>query len=235
MKVKGVLQPLALGVTVAVSGMTLPTVASADMSASVAVSNMYLFRGINFSTGAGSVSGSLDYSHDSGLYAGAWVSNESSGSYELDLYAGFAGEAGGLSYDVGLIAYEFPESTKEIEIGGETFDIKDDESYGDVSELMISLGFGGASFTIYDSLQGESSGGAYTYYALGYEMGSFGVVYGGLSADAEDAIEYAHLDFSFAATDELSFTISTIIDDDDVETLETDPLISVMWGKSFDL
>lgn len=225
MKVKGVLQPLALGVTVAVSGMTLPTVANAEMSASVAVSNMYLFRGTNFSTGAGSVSGSLDYSHDSGIYAGAWVSNESStGSYELDFYAGFAGEAGGLSYDIGLISYEFPE-----EAGS--------QKYGDISELMISVGFGGASFAIYDSLQGEfaSTGlGGYTYYTLGYEMGSFGITYGGITYDAEST-EPAHLDLSFAATDELSFTISTIIDDDDDETLDTDPLIAVMWGKSFDL
>lgn len=223
MKVKGVLQPLALGVTVAVSGMTLPTVASADMSASFAVSNMYLYRGANLSPDSASASGSLDYSHDSGLYAGAWASS-AEGGYELDFYAGFAGEAGGLSYDIGFITYEYPTS-------------EGSESYFDYSELMISLGFGGASFTIYDSLQGEFSAdgnGGYTYYTLGYEMGSFGITYGGVTFDAE-AAEPAHLDLSFAATDDLSFVISTIVEDDDDESLDTDPLISVTWGKSFDL
>jgi uncharacterized protein (TIGR02001 family) len=78
----------------------------------------YRVRGIAQTTFKPAVQGGLDYAHKSGAYAGAWASNVSwvkevngatKGSYELDLYAGFKGEAtAGLNYDLGVITYQYP-------------------------------------------------------------------------------------------------------------------------------
>ncbi len=73
----------------------------------VGVTSNYIWRGISQTDDAAAVSGGLDWSGASGLYAGTWVSNVDFGaccetSYELDLYGGFANEVGDFGYDVGL-------------------------------------------------------------------------------------------------------------------------------------
>ena len=40
--------------------------AQAEVSASVGIANTYIFRGVDMGAGAGVVSGSLDYAHESG-------------------------------------------------------------------------------------------------------------------------------------------------------------------------
>ena len=86
----------------------LPSVASAETSASLTLSNMYLWRGVNLTPDAPAISGSLDYAHESGAYLGVWTTNEDDG-IETDLYVGFAGEAGDFSYDISYWAYLYPE------------------------------------------------------------------------------------------------------------------------------
>ena len=71
---------LAFSSALAISSLAMvPGVASAEVSANVAVSNMYLWRGVNLSPDGGVVSGGLDYAHDSGFYAGVWTSSEEGG------------------------------------------------------------------------------------------------------------------------------------------------------------
>ena len=99
-----------------------------DISANVALTTNYLFRGIS-QTGEDHVSpaiqGGLDWSHDSGFYLGAWGSNVQLADFnkngltgktadmELDLYGGFGGEtSGGLGYDAGLLYYVYPNTDK---------------------------------------------------------------------------------------------------------------------------
>lgn len=67
---------------------------SADVSTNIAVVSNYLFRGVTQTDGSPAVQGGIDFEHASGFYAGTWASNVDFGdeiSYELDLYAGFAG------------------------------------------------------------------------------------------------------------------------------------------------
>lgn len=201
---------------------TATTTVQAQTSASISVSNMYLFRGANLSKPGAHVAGSLDWAHDTGLYAGVWASSEGAGtnSSEVDYYVGFSNEIDGFSYDVGLIAYEYPGATGS-------------EDYGDISEFMFSVGMSGFSLSVVDALHGAQTGGDFYYISFGYEMDKFGASYNMFSSDT--VTEYSHIDLSYAATDEISFTLSAIIDDDDVATLDTDPLIAVSWSKSFDL
>lgn len=88
-------------------------------SANVSLVSDYAFRGISQTDERPALQGGFDYAHASGLYAGVWGSNVSwladaaddvSNSLELDLYAGYAGEAGGIGYDVGLLQYYYPGS-----------------------------------------------------------------------------------------------------------------------------
>lgn len=111
--------------------MSLPAMA-ADAPASphtvaynVGVTTDYIFRGISQTQHNPALSGGVDYSHANGLYAGAWLSNQSwvktggtntptndpyktSSSLELDLYGGYKGAVGDLGYDLGVIHYYYP-------------------------------------------------------------------------------------------------------------------------------
>ena len=68
----------------------VPFQSMAEVYANVAASSNYFWRGITQTQDGAAVSGGIDYSNDSGFYAGTWVSNVDFGSktsYELDLYA----------------------------------------------------------------------------------------------------------------------------------------------------
>lgn len=98
--------------------------AYAEASANVALSSNYMFRGIS-QTGEDAIepaiSGGFDFGHESGLYIGTWASNvelaDADGdndvaNMEMDIYGGYAGEMGGLSYDVGLLYFYYPGTDK---------------------------------------------------------------------------------------------------------------------------
>lgn len=104
-------------------------VVQADVEWNASITNEYVWRGMSQGNGA-AVSGGIDISGDSGLWAGAWVSNVDFGdntTYELDLYVGYT--IGALS--VGYIYYTFPNNT--------------DEGY-DSSEITIAVDIG--AFTL---------------------------------------------------------------------------------------
>lgn len=95
----------------AVASVLTSGVALADLSANAAVASNYIWRGVSQTTDQAAGQGGIDWGSDSGLYAGTWVSNVNFGAddgYEMDVYAGFAGEAGSIGYDVGVITYQYP-------------------------------------------------------------------------------------------------------------------------------
>ena len=109
---------------------TTSTAALAEFSGNVAMSSDYVWRGVSQTDNQLAISGGFDYSHESGLYIGTWASNVDSEFFgggtdpqiELDLYGGFGGEMGAISYDLGLIEYMYPgaddNNTLELYIGG---------------------------------------------------------------------------------------------------------------------
>lgn len=89
------------------------------LTGNVSLTSDYVFRGISQTGGDAAVQGGLDYTHASGVYLGTWGSNVgwiedyqgyNSGNIEIDLYGGYRGTAGPVSYDVGLIGYFYPGS-----------------------------------------------------------------------------------------------------------------------------
>jgi uncharacterized protein (TIGR02001 family) len=97
-------------------------VAHAQLSGTVTVVSDYDFRGISLSATEPALQGSIDWAHDSGLYLGALGSccldygPGTETSNEVDLYAGFAGEAsGGFGYDVGIVYYTYWPDDDEVD------------------------------------------------------------------------------------------------------------------------
>lgn len=205
--------------TLGVSTLTTPALANAELSGSVGVANLYLFRGQNLSSGAPQVHGSLDY-ENTGFYAGIWGSSEGSLGQEYDLYTGYKGEMNGLSYNFNLTAYEYPQ---------DPFD-GSSNTLGDTSEFILSLGFGGFGLSIVDGLNSTD----YMYYSFSFDTEKFGVL-AGINDNKDADEEYTHVDLNFYATDELTFTLSTVVDDDPEGTTDHDTLFVVSWTKSFDL
>lgn len=127
-------------------------------TASVALSSDYVWRGYSQTDNEPAISGSFDYSHQSGLYVGAWASNvdfainDEQAHIELDAYLGYANQIGysGFSYDVGALRYIYPGTD-----GGNW-----NELYGSLSYQYLSL-----SIAHSGDVYGSSETG--TYYNLG--------------------------------------------------------------------
>lgn len=163
--------------------------AVAEISANIGVTSNYIWRGVTQTADGAAVSGGFDLEHTSGLYAGTWTSNIA-GGYELDLYAGYAGEAGPVTYDAGFIAYLFPND--------------DDDNF---EEIYLGIGYGlFEAMVSYD----PDNRDMYVEAGFGFELG--GGVDLGLRAgryrfddDEFDYTDYAlslnRGDFSFTLTD----------------------------------
>ena len=109
------------------AGLAAPSIAVAEVSGTVGVSNMYFWRGQDLTEGNAQVFGSLDYAHSTGLYAGIWGSSELGGT-EYDLYAGYAGSLGDFSYDIAYVDYNYPNSGEYTD-DGEYRDLQEAVSY----------------------------------------------------------------------------------------------------------
>lgn len=114
-KVSLVRAALALGITL---GAATPALAEGEWSGNVAIGTEYVWRGVTQSDGDLAISGGFDYTNGM-FYAGTWASNVdfndgSDTNMELDLYGGLASEfANGVSWDVGVIGYIYPDSESE--------------------------------------------------------------------------------------------------------------------------
>ncbi|ABZ78357.1 conserved hypothetical protein [Shewanella halifaxensis HAW-EB4] len=99
----------------------LGTAAHAAVEANIGATSNYLWRGVTQTDDAVAVQGGIDYSHDSGFYAGTWASNVDFGddtSYEIDFYAGFAGTIGDeFEYDLSYLYYAYPDADANIDLG----------------------------------------------------------------------------------------------------------------------
>lgn len=216
---------------VAAASVMAPAIAAAEVSGSLGIASMYLWRGQDVSAGTANVSGSLDFTTEAGFYAGSWVSSagtsvnaEGTTSTETDFYAGFGGEAGGLSYDVSYWTYVYPE---------------DDVGAGELAEFIASVGMAGLTFTGYVSANNLSNSdkenlGDDLYFTLGYEYDAFGLTVGTWDLDADDS-NYTHVDLSYSPVENLTFTVSKVVDSDEFApvTDDQDPLFVV--GYSFDI
>ncbi|MDG6773705.1 TorF family putative porin [Thiomicrorhabdus sp. ZW0627] len=181
-----------------------PVTAHAEVSYNANVSNMYLWRGQQISTASGVVFGGIDYSHESGLYAGTWTSSEgASGSTEFDLYAGYAPTFGDVTLTFGYNAYFYPDAA------GDSYDRNDGNL---ITEYVLGAAYKGFSATGYFTTEDKAKGDNYKYVSLDYGIGKFGIHYG-MSMQDTSSKEYNDINVSYAATDALSFIVSKAFGD----------------------
>lgn len=179
-------------------------VAVEGLSANVAATSNYLWRGLEQTNGKAAISGGIDYAASSGFYVGTWVSNADWAdgmTYELDLYGGFGGDINeNISYDVGFIYYAYPDETS---------------GDADFSEIYGSISFNALTFGLAVLTSGEGADAGDTVYAnVDYTIALSNEVeinlhLGSYSGDwlAEDSIDYgvsiskSNFTFGASATD----------------------------------
>jgi uncharacterized protein (TIGR02001 family) len=167
------------------------TTAQAEVSANIGVVSQYYFRSLQFSDSA-AVQGGIDYEHESGFYVGTWASNleGSDPSYELDVYLGFAGEAGDFGYDVGYNLYSYPDSSESINYG---------EIYGSISYGMFEAGI---AYTIHSDVDDDifAEGDIYYFAAVAFPLANdftLGLTLGYYDFDVDGSSDIGGADASY--------------------------------------
>jgi len=100
----------------------------APFTGNITLASDYKFRGFSQTNFKPALQGGFDYADKSGFYLGNWNSNVEQSLYngaslEMDVYGGYKGTAGAVSYDLGAIYYAYPGSTgpkidnKEVYVG----------------------------------------------------------------------------------------------------------------------
>jgi uncharacterized protein (TIGR02001 family) len=87
--------------------------AASPLTANVTLATQYVSRGFQQTWGKPAIQGGIDYAHSSGLFVGTWLSSVSSkfiegGTVEWDLYGGYGGALGDLSYTGTVYYYVYP-------------------------------------------------------------------------------------------------------------------------------
>lgn len=209
-----------LATAIAASSVMVAVPASAELGASVSLATAYLWRGQDLGNGSPAISGDIVYSAG-GAYGGIWGSSgDDSLGNEYDLFVGYGTEIGDFSVDLSVWNYIYPDAGNGDDFGAES------DTFGDLSEAILSVGFGPVSVTYYDNIAGASGT---EYITLGAEFGAFSVTYGmwsGVEAEVEPGVfedaNYAHLDIGYAFNDTVSFTLSQVIDKDDAQGADDD-------------
>lgn len=121
------------------------------LTGNAGVYSQYIFRGLTQTNKDPAFQGGLDYSHSSGVYVGAWMSNISwltdspaatgytSSSLEMDFYGGYKGSFGksDFGYDIGLLQYYYP-GTHNTAVNAGTFKADTLELYGALTWKWLS-------------------------------------------------------------------------------------------------
>ncbi|MBN8608873.1 MAG: hypothetical protein J0L81_18305 [Caulobacterales bacterium] len=111
-----------IGLAVMAGAATIATtgVAAAEgsVSANVALTSNYVWRGITQSDGDAAIQGGFDYTNGM-FYAGVWGSSVDdfgvSASSELDLYVGVTPTLGPVTFDLGVVGYYYPGASEDID------------------------------------------------------------------------------------------------------------------------
>ena len=207
--------------TILAAGTMFSTAATAvEVSANVGMTTDYIWRGNTQASGDASFSGGLDADLGGGLAVGTWVgslgaSSNDDANYELDLYASYGFEVGGVGVEVGYIYYAYPGAADDAL---------------DFEDIYVSLGYGPVSFSYYELLDAEDAAvdaDEGTYLSVDYEVA--------LPGDFSATLHYGSEEFENSADDEdTSISISkdaftfTVSDDEGDDTRAI-----VSYGLSF--
>lgn len=219
---KQAIQSLVFGAAI----LGLATTAQAELTANVGVTTNYVFRGVTQTDDGFAVQGGVDYTHNSGFYAGAWASNVDfppiGSGYEYDLYAGFAFDlAKDVKLDVGYITYEYTKSAIDDAVGN--------------AEIFIGVKF--KDFAAYYYNGSANNNNDANYLDLRYTIGlpqeiKMTLHYGHMDPDTGNSADDISLRFS---KDIAGFNASLTLTTYDSNNSTDDDELFLTVTKSFDL
>jgi uncharacterized protein (TIGR02001 family) len=199
------------------AGATATTVQAGEISANVALTSDYRFRGISQSNEDIAIQGGFDYAWDSGIYIGTWGSTVDfdsdsdggfNGSLELDYYIGWGMDVGENSaIDVGYLYYDYPGDSSAGEGDYQ-------ELYGSFSWHDLTVGMAYS-----DDYYGETD--TFFYYYADYSWG-FAENW---SLDLHIGYNDLEKDGGFLGTDEASYT--------DYSVGVTTSFLAVDWSLAY--
>lgn len=232
------LKKSALAVAVVVAGMA-PAISMAELTGNVGAATNYVWRGVTQTNDGPSISGGVDYAHESGLYAGTWLGNvdfgdgsEATAEYEQDLYLGFGGGED-FTYDVGYIYYDYPLAEG-----------------ADFGEIYASVGFSyfsaGVAYTVNSEIDEDdesafSKGDLYYSASFAYPLTeelelSIGAGYYDFDDDGDVVESYGHYN-AYLSKGDFAFGVEVADVDGEFPAGKgaNDPRFVVAWSTSFDL
>ena len=187
--------------------------AQAGLSANIGAMSDYYFRGVDQTTDGASMMGGVDYEADNGIYVGLWAADVTDDDVEYDIYGGYAGEAGDISYSVGYAGYFYTES-----------DV-------DFHEINFNFGYEFLSLEITFGTEDQPSGtpeADYTFMALTGEYEGAYLTYGNFGEDYSGD----YLELGYGTTYEgLDLSIAYIDADDDLGDRDT---VTFAISKTFE-
>lgn len=219
--------------------------AMAEVSMNIGATSNYIWRGMTQTADDSAISGGLDYSHDSGFYAGTWLSSlggaaaDAPGT-EFDYYVGFGGAVGEFSYDVNVAAITYPQI--------DDWDFTELGVSGSYSYFTVGLNSTIASDV--EDLDGSAEqyieGDLYTYVSASFPLEndySVGATYGSYAFE-DDGVAGAELDlthYQLSVTKSagdfgdvtLAYDANDMDDDPATAYKEDSGKVSVSWSKSF--
>jgi len=188
--------------------------AEGPISANVALTTNYIFRGQTQNNEDPALQGGFDFEHGSGFYAGVWGSNVDFGgdeSTELDFYGGWGFDLGGVNLDLGVVLYRY--------FGG------DDASASDLEEAYVGLSAFGFDLYYYAGLDDATDNVELSY---GFDI-TEGLSLGFTVGDWEDvADEYYSISLSGGGLAGLDWDV-TVADSD----VTDDTQVALSISKSF--
>jgi uncharacterized protein (TIGR02001 family) len=171
-KLKSTLVLTALFAGTAVMAQTEAPTPDYTLSYNVGVTSDYRFRGIAQSATDPALQAGVDFAHKSGFYLGVWGSNVSwiedfgatDGNLEIDVYGGYKGEiTSGISYDVGLITYQYPSNTAAT-------NANTTEVYGALTYSIVTAKYSRSTGNFVGNA--NSSGSGYFELAANFDLGN---------------------------------------------------------------
>ncbi|MDZ7660778.1 TorF family putative porin [Thiohalophilus sp.] len=187
---------LLVGSALAASTVASPMVmAETSVSANVGYTSDYFFRGVY--QAESSASAGLDVEFGPGFYAGTWLADVNDG-VEYDLYAGYAGEYQGFSYDLGYVTYNYSDDW--------------DDTY---SEVAASLGYGPISVAYaVGEWDGFGTPADYTFLSVSAEYKGAYITFGSWGDEFEG--DYTELGYSKTVSD-VDYSVALINNDKNLD------------------
>jgi uncharacterized protein (TIGR02001 family) len=206
---------MSLGV---VSNANAEDMAASPISADLTIASNYLWRGVAINGFSPVLQSNVQYDHDSGLYIGTWFSNEGalSNSSEVDLFGGYGGSAGDISYGVGIAGYYYPEAA-----GAPTST--------DLYEVILSGGYKDYGITAYVNVEPDNNDD-YKYFSIDGPLGPVSL-HAGMTMTDSDAGKYMDFSVSYNFTENLAWTVSYATGDAIAEDGPSDdPIVVVSYS-----